>query len=456
VIHIHQQHQVQFAGRQPRIGFRSQNRYYVAHMLSRRIRVQPFEHAGLDILGVHNTARSDGPRDAQTVKARSRAHVSNQHPGFKMKSKDGFLRLLFPLAFLPFKPVRPIHAHNWGDVPAGDRMHRLSGRDRLAAGHHHQQPPYAGIAPVHRSAPVPQKTIGNKDALQHFQVAGLVVAALLPFFSATGKVCAAEPTLAILDAGPESAEDAPFVSNDYQFYPGDYLYFRFQVTGFAIQTDEKTEARKISLVYEITPRDANGVPLTPAVSGDIQDQLNPEDKNWTPKRRASFLLPSFIAAGQFRIHLLVKDLIAKSETEREFPFRMGGVTIVPSPSVSIENFRFLRKEDDQQSLDVPAYAPGDTVYARFDMAGYRTSAPDNRYHLTYGLTVFGPDGKPFLEQPNAAELSADGFYAAQFVPGDISLTTTRTSAKGGYVIVLTVRDLVANHTYQTKRSFSLE
>jgi hypothetical protein len=282
------------------------------------------------------------------------------------------------------------------------------------------------------------------------------VAALLPFFSATGKVCAAEPTLAILDAGPESAEDAPFVSNDYQFYPGDYLYFRFQVTGFAIQTDEKTEARKISLVYEITPRDANGVPLTPAVSGDIQDQLNPEDKNWTPKRRASFLLPSFIAAGQFRIHLLVKDLIAKSETEREFPFRMGGVTIVPSPSVSIENFRFLRKEDDQQSLDVPAYAPGDTVYARFDMAGYRTSAPDNRYHLTYGLTVFGPDGKPFLEQPNAAELSADGFYAAQFVPGDISLTTTRTSAKGGYVIVLTVRDLVANHTYQTKRSFSLE
>jgi hypothetical protein len=282
------------------------------------------------------------------------------------------------------------------------------------------------------------------------------VVALFTFLSGQAKVSAAEPTLAILDAGPESSEDAPFVPSDYRFYPGDYLYFRFQVAGFAIQTDEKTEARKISLIYEITPQDANGVPLTAPVSGDIKDDLNPEDKNWTPKRRASFLLPSFVASGYFHLHLVVKDLLGKTETARDFPFRMGGVTIVPSPSVTVENFRFFRKEDDQESLDVPAYAPGDIVYARFDMAGYQTNAPENQYHLTYGLTVFGPDGKPFIEQPNAAELIAGSFYAAQFVPGNISLTTTRTSAKGGYVILLTVRDLVANRTYQTKRSFTLE
>ena len=280
--------------------------------------------------------------------------------------------------------------------------------------------------------------------------------ALFTFLSGPAKVCAAEPTLAILDAGPQSSEDAPFVASDYRFYPGDYLYFQFHVAGFAIEADEKTEVRKISLAYEITPQDANGVPLTAPVSGDIKDELNPEDKNWTPKRRASFLLPSFVAAGHFRLHLIVKDLIGKSEATHDFPFRMGGVLIVPSPSVILENFRFLRKEDDQESLDVAAYAPGDTVYARFDMAGYQTNAPDNQYHLTYGLTVFGPDGKAFIEQPNAAELGAGSFYPAQFVPGNINLTTTRTSEKGAYVIVLTVRDLVANRTYQTKRSFSLE
>ncbi len=344
-------------------------------------------------------------------------------------------------------------------MPTGDRMNRLSGRHLLAPGPQHyqdRQPPYPGVLPICRLARDHQKTIGNRDAFHDFRVAGLIVAALFTFLSIPAKLCAAEPTLAILDAGLESSEDAPFIPSDYRFYPGDYLYFRFQVAGFAIQTDEKTEVRKISLTYEITPQDANGVPLTAPISGDIKDDLNPEDKNWTPKRRASFLLPSFVASGNFRLHLVVKDLLGKTEASRDFPFRMGGVTIVPSSSVTVENFRFFRKEDDQESLDVPAYAPGDTIYARFDMAGYQTNAPENQYHLTYGLTVFGPDGKPFIEQLNAAELSAGSFYPAQFVPGNISLTTTRTSAKGGYVIVLTVRDLVANRTYQTKRSFTLE
>src|SRR5690348_10202207 len=193
-------------------------------------------------------------------------------------------------------------------------MHRLSGRDPLAAGREHQEPSYPSVVPVHCFWRVPQKTIGINDASPYFQVAGrpiagLIVAILLLFLSGVDKLYAAESTLAILDAGPESSEDGPFVSSDYQFYPGDYLYFRFQVTGFAVQANETTEVRKISLSYEITPQDVNNIPLTPVASGDIKDELNPEDKNWTPKRRASFLLPSFLASGQFHIHLVVKDLI---------------------------------------------------------------------------------------------------------------------------------------------------
>ena len=196
-----------------------------------------------------------------------------------MKSKDGFFWLLFALAFLSVEPVRPVYAHDRGDVPAGDRMHRLSGRDPLAARREHQQPHYSSV-PEHSFARVPQETIGNRDAFPHRRVAGLpiaglVVAALLTFLSGAGKVYAAEPALAILDAGPESSEDAPFVSNDYRFYPGDYLYFRFQVTGFAIQTNEKTEVRKISLTYEITPQDANGVPLDGGRFGRYQRRVEP-------------------------------------------------------------------------------------------------------------------------------------------------------------------------------------
>jgi hypothetical protein len=183
--------------------------------------------------------------------------------------------------------------------------------------------------------------------------------------------------------------------------------------------------------------------------------LSPEDKNWTPKRRASFLLPSFVAAGKFQIRAVVKDQLAASEISRDFPFQIGGLAIQPSPTVTIENFGFLRTPNDQKSLAVPAFSPGDTVFGRFDIVGFHY-APGNQYHVAYGLTVLRPNGKTFLSQPNAAELSESSFYPAQFIPGTIRITTPPNSAKGEYVLTLTVRDLISNQTFESKQAFSIE
>ena len=50
-------------------------------------------------------------------------------------------------------------------------------------------------------------------------------------------VCAAHAAdshdaLTIVEAGVQSSEDAPFVSPNYEFQAGGYLYFEFQVAGF--------------------------------------------------------------------------------------------------------------------------------------------------------------------------------------------------------------------------------
>ncbi len=278
---------------------------------------------------------------------------------------------------------------------------------------------------------------------------------LVLFISLPRCMFAADRSLAIVEAGIERSEDAPFVSAGYQFFPGDYVYFVFQIADFAINSDERNEVRTISLSYEITPEDSSGTALCPASSGKIETELSPQDKNWMPKRRVSFLIPSFVAAGEFHVHAAVKDLIGKTETSRDFPFHIGGVQIQPSSTVAIENFHFFRNENDREPLEVPAYRPGDTVYARFDMAGYKLG-PQNEYHLAYGLTVLGPDGKPFIQQPAAAELQTDSFYPAQFVPGVLKLTTPPDATRGEYVVVLTVRDLVGNQSRESKQAFSIE
>lgn len=264
-----------------------------------------------------------------------------------------------------------------------------------------------------------------------------------------------ENQLAVVAAGVQASEDAPFVTSDYHFLPGDYLYFTFQIAGFLVKSEQRDEVHRIALSYEITPQDLNGVALAPAVADSILTDLSPEDKNWLPKRRVSFLIPSFAAAGEYRVHVAVKDIFGKTETTADFPFRLGGVRIERSAALTVENFEFLRGENDREPLKVAAFSPGDTVYARFNMVGYKLG-PHNGYRLAYGLTVLRPNGKPFFQDPKAATLESDSFYPAQFVPGTIELTTTPDTPHGEYVIVLTVRDLIGNQSYEMRRAFSVE
>jgi len=277
-------------------------------------------------------------------------------------------------------------------------------------------------------------------------------AALFSFFVPNQ---AADSPLAIVQAGVQSSEDAPFVTTDYHFQPGDYVYFTFEVAGFGIHTNPDTKARRISLSYQITPEDLSGRPLTNPESGTVAVDLAPEDKNWTPKRRAAFLLPSGLAAGEFQIHVVVQDAIAKAQAQKNIPFRVGGVSIQPTDSVSVEHFQFFRKEGGREPLELPAYSAGDTVYMTFDMVGFKLG-PGNQYRLTYGITVLRPDGQIFLQQPNAAEIEEGGFYPAQFVPANFQVKTPSHAERGQYTVLLSIHDLVANQSYDTKQAFTIE
>jgi hypothetical protein len=262
-------------------------------------------------------------------------------------------------------------------------------------------------------------------------------------------------TLAIADAGVQQSEDAPFVTTDYQFLPGEYVYVTFHVAGYSVKIESEKETRSMDVTYTVTPQDTKGVPLASAISGEVKDQLGSEDKNWTPVKRASFLLPSFVTGGEYRVHITASDVAAKSEASKDIPFRIGGPQFEPSEGISVQHFRFLREEGAREALETPAYAPGDTIFTTFDMFGFALKN-DKEYNLAYGVTVLRPDGKPFLEQPDAARLQNESFYPAHYLPGVLNVITQKTSPKGEYTILLTVRDLIGNKTVSTRRTFSLE
>ncbi len=284
---------------------------------------------------------------------------------------------------------------------------------------------------------------------------------------AAGLPCGAanfEIPLEILGAGLSSAEDDPFVSPSYRFMPGDFIYFVFQVSGYRVEAkpkdkekgkEEEEEGGQLHLSYEIELVDAEGVSLTTPVTGVIEDETSSKDKNWLPKRRVSFQLPPLLAAGRFTLRATVKDNVSQASATREFPFQTGGHELTQSAALAVQRFTFYRTEQEADPLDVAAYRAGDTVWARFDITGFKT-APGNRYRLEYGVAALKPDGSVLFKQEKAAELTSESFYPARFVPGILSLTTTAGLIHTEYTIVLTVRDLVGKQALETRHTFRIE
>lgn len=275
---------------------------------------------------------------------------------------------------------------------------------------------------------------------------------------AAGRANTAEPgqSLAIVNAGIESAEDAPFVAPDYMFNPGDFVYIVFEISGYKAAGDEYKGPRHISLKYKAEPSDENGVPLAAAAQGDIDQEIGKEDKNWLPKRRASFLLPSYLAKGVYRVNLTVEDALAKSKQTKELPFNISGPKITPGGGLQVQRFRFQRSQEDGTGLEVAAYRPGDTVWARFDMTGFKTGQA-NAVDLSYGVTVFRPDGKSLFSQKSAAREKLQGeFYPPQFLPGVLSVTTTKDLSPGEYRLIVHVNDLLGKQTTEFAQSFRVE
>jgi hypothetical protein len=266
----------------------------------------------------------------------------------------------------------------------------------------------------------------------------------------------APKSLTIVDARVESSEDAPAVSPGYEFLPGDFVYFQFDVAGFKVNGSEYNGPRTIFLTYAIEARDSHGTLLAPAEKGSIQEEVTQQDKDWTPKRRASFLLPSYVAYQECRVSLTVNDLLAKTTAHQEFPFTLAGRKIEPASSPAIQNIRFLRTSEDGEGLQVVAYRPGDTIWARFDMTGFQLG-PRNLVQLSYDVTVRRPDGRVIFHRENAARQKLEGlFYPPEVVPGVLSVTTTPDLRPGEYTFIILLKDEIGKKTAQVERKVDME
>jgi hypothetical protein len=249
-------------------------------------------------------------------------------------------------------------------------------------------------------------------------------------------------------------EDGPLLPAAYEFLPGETIWFSARIAGF--ESQPAGDNRNVKLSWQVGITDPAGVAVEAPKTGRLDESLRSQDKDWVPKFVVSFLLPSFVPGGNYHIPVTVKDELAGSEISGSLEFHVRGESIEPAESMVIRNFRFLRNENDTEALRQPVvYKPGTTLWARFEMAGYKFEA-NHKFSVDYGLAVLNAEGKELFAQPEAAAESKESFYPQLRVPGALSLKLDPNVPPATYTLIVTVHDKISGQTAEQRETFRVE
>jgi hypothetical protein len=262
----------------------------------------------------------------------------------------------------------------------------------------------------------------------------------------------AAPALEITQIVVSDSEGGIPLPPDYAFSPGDRLFFTCHIAGF-----RKSQDDLIHLKYSIEAFDPGGTPLVPLVNNSIDVEVSPQDarNNWTPKIHTEVALPPLLDSGVYRIVVKASDVLAEASAEKTISFQIRGREAAPSETLTVQNFQFVRGENDDRPLAHPLYRPGDTVWARFDLAGYRYG-PGNRMDVSYAATAVSATGKVLWKQPEPAEEKSESFYPKRYLPAEVGITLGQDVAPGEYSIGVEVQDAIGHQSYQSSQSFTVE
>jgi hypothetical protein len=246
------------------------------------------------------------------------------------------------------------------------------------------------------------------------------------------------------------SEGGASLPSGFEYRPGEILFFSCRIANY-----QKTPEEKVHLAYSVQAFDPKGVPLVELFKNDISTEVAPQDKEWMPRIATEIAIPPQIAPGTYSIVVKAEDLVAKSQAELSVQFQVRGRRIGPSDTLAVQNFQFLRGEDDTEPLEQAVYRPGDAVWTRFDITGFRYG-PGNQIDVGYVASVLDGTGKVLWTQPEPTAERGGSFYPKLWVSASMSITIQKNTRPGQYFFSLEIKDGVGNQTYETKAAFTVE
>jgi hypothetical protein len=267
---------------------------------------------------------------------------------------------------------------------------------------------------------------------------------------ASAVLCAA-PALQLVQTAVSDIDGGPPNPVTFEYRPGQVVYFTCRVSGYTQDKDQQ-----VRLAYTVQAFDARGVPVAEISKENLTAEVTAQDKEWLPKIDAAISLPSLLFSGDYKITVKVQDLVAKTSAELTVPFKVQSHDDVePSDSLAVRAFRFLRNEDDTRPAERAAYRPGDHLWAKFAIVGFRSGA-GNKVDVSYVTSVLGADGKTLWTQPEPAVVQEDSFYPKPYVQAEMGIEIQARIKPGQYQLMVQAKDVIGKQTCEVKQVFTIE
>lgn len=245
------------------------------------------------------------------------------------------------------------------------------------------------------------------------------------------------------------------VASSLEVKAGDEAGMKFRVEGFSRlegKNDSGYPEDRVHLDYYIDIRDPLGVPLQPAVSGQVQTLLGPQDADWRPSVEWSARIPATAPPGRYPILIRIDDRIGHQSIEHTATLRVRGQSIKPAASLEIMQVEFA-PSDDGPWRPVWYYTPGASVYVRYKVAGYQV-ADNKQVHVEQDWAVLDAGAQEIVSSPNATTENSRGFYPPRFLQSYFSITL-RDSQPGEYKVRIGARDRVGGQSATAEARFVL-
>jgi hypothetical protein len=272
----------------------------------------------------------------------------------------------------------------------------------------------------------------------------LVLLALLPALAP-----AAEP-LGVVQAVIAQMEGGEALPADFQHAPGETLFFSCRIAGFT-----KSPKEEIHLKYSVQAFDPKGVALSEIYQNEMQEEVGPQDKDWLPKVETQVDLPPILRAGAYKVLVKVEDVLAKTSAELAAPFQVRAKDVPASPTLTVRNFQWYHTDEEERPMARPVYHPGDNMWMRFDMVGFKYGE-GNKIDVSYVASLVLASGKAIWTQPEPAVEQSESFYPKPYIDGEFGISLQKNFQPGTYTMAVAVKDAVGKQTYEGKFNFTVQ